>query len=82
MDTGSINREVGDPAWFYDGSSEMLEGTVIAKVNHNNQIIYVIEVDTPIDPVYYARTSLAVSDAKDKPVGFIQWINRPVNIKR
>jgi hypothetical protein len=70
-----IDLNVGDTAWFFTRShhGEMTSGIVVGVVERYGRV-YVIEVDTHIDPIYYARTALEVSDSKDKPIGMWRWI--------
>lgn len=60
------------PVWFYshNHNGEYTQG-VIDGIYHASDgfPIYIIRVDTHIDPVYHVRDFLEVSDSPQRPIG-------------
>lgn len=68
-----IVLEVGDVAWIYMSGhkGDLTKGFIVHKfcLNRNSGEKYVIEIDTPVDPVYEVRDGFTVSDTKKGPIG-------------
>jgi hypothetical protein len=62
--------EIGETAWCHIGNGDGLtDGKVIHIFHHGNQKLYIIEIDTHIDPVYVVREWWTMSKQKDRPIG-------------
>ncbi len=68
-----IVLEVGDKAWIYvrGHKGNLTKGRVVHKfcLNRSSEEMYVIEIDTPMDPIYEVRDGLTISDTKKGPIG-------------
>lgn len=74
----NVKLNVGDDAWLYNGrtnkktlSAEFSKGKVVHIFRLDGMLfdMYVIQIDTHIDPIYEVRDGCSVSDAPDKPIG-------------
>lgn len=54
---------------FASTENPLTEGEVVLKFQHGHQTLYVLEVDTGIDPTYEVREGLSMSDDPKKPIG-------------
>lgn len=61
--------EVGDEAWIYAGNhcGNMTKGKVVHKFQHYNRWLYVIEIETIIDPYYECRSGFYMGIRPNMP---------------
>lgn len=73
---------VGDIVWFYHDKHEgnLSSGKIIHQFEINNNIQYVIEIETCIDPIYIVRDWLTLSPSKNKPIGL--WYQIFIDLKK
>lgn len=77
----TLEYEIGQKVWIAIGYPKLIPGTIIHKFQHN-EILYVIEVDTSIDPVYYVREWSTISETKKGPLNlYIRGRRFGTNIK-
>lgn len=75
QEMGGQRFNIGDDAWIHTGgkNNPLVRGKVVhifslpgwAYRHH-----YVVEIDTPVDPMLYVRDDFSMSDDANKPVGF------------
>lgn len=63
--------QIGDTVW-YASNGRLLDGQVINVFKHQSEWIYVLEVDTMIDPVYEAHTWYTLSPDGKWPLNFLR----------
>lgn len=71
-----VHLETGDWAWIYapGHKGDRTRHKVVHTFDLNGERMYVIEVDTHIDPIYEVRSGMQVSDAKKKPIGLFRGL--------
>jgi len=68
--------KVGDTAWIHLGNPDvenargLHEAKIIHMFEHQGQSLYVLEVDTPMDPYHECREFGTMSDSPDEPIMF------------
>lgn len=75
-----IEYDIDKKVWIAIGFSKLFQGKVIHKFTHYDQILYVIEVDTHIEPVYYVRSWEEISETKKGPLNaFAKYFTKSVS---
>lgn len=66
-----VHLEVGDWAWIFGPGhkGKTSRHRVVHVFDLNGGRMYVIEIDTPMDPIYVVHDEFTVSDHKKKPIG-------------
>ena len=70
--------KINDSAWIHLGEKNLVEGKIVhifdleGDYTPNARRIYVLEIDTSIDPIYEARTIDSLSPDKDGPVNLFR----------
>jgi hypothetical protein len=78
-----VKLEVGDTAWVHgpngrgEGEFNLVPYPVVHKFERYGMDQYVVEIDTPVDPVLSVYNSMTVSDSVDRPIGFYRGWGDP-----
>ena len=72
--------KVGDKVWFAAGAGDFIKGEIV-NIFERYGIQFVIEVNTPIEPVYYVRNWDTISETKKGPLNFFQEFKNIFNFK-
>lgn len=68
--------EVGKTAWIHLGNPDrendrgLFEAKIIHKFEHGDEFLYVLQIDTAMEPYYECREFGTMSDSPDRPIMF------------
>lgn len=75
-DTDKEQYEIGDTVFFANGREKLTEGKVVHKFKLEEYycLLYVIQVETPIDPYFEVRDWQTLSSAADRDLNMWERI--------
>lgn len=64
--------KLGDTVWIHNGGDEMSDAKIIHIFDHpeHGHKLYVLQIETPMDPYWDCREFGTMSDAPNKPIMF------------